>query len=382
MKKGLLLLLLASLPALLSAQGSLPRITLITGSPGEDLYSVFGHTAIRVQDTLRGRDLTYSYGVFDFDTPNFYLKFIRGKLNYKLGLQSYKSLLREYGASGRRLTEQEILLDDSDKTRLLRFLQENYKPENRYYLYDFFYDNCATRVRDALEATCGTEALSYPPAEPVDSLPTFRDFLHEYLARHDWTRFGIDLLLGRPTDKRMDFREQMFLPDYLASHLAQVRYRGGPLLGPEQEIIPLELELSRTPLPLRPVYIFGLLALVILAISWLRPGLWPAWLDTTLGMLAGLAGIFLLLMWFGTDHGAVKHNWNLLFLNPLALLWAFLISRKGKIAQPLGYLLAAMAFTAGILAPLLPQAIHPAAALLAIGLGIRFLQLSVNRKRQ
>ncbi|NJL76900.1 MAG: DUF4105 domain-containing protein [Saprospiraceae bacterium] len=127
------------------------RISLVTGSPGKDLYAQFGHSAIRVQDFKYNQDLVFNYGTFDFDTPNFYWKFVRGKLEYILSVGATSRMIPYYEREGRSLTEQEIQLDSAQQQRVLRILSFNYQPENRGYLYDFFFDNCATRIRDVFE---------------------------------------------------------------------------------------------------------------------------------------------------------------------------------------------------------------------------------------
>jgi hypothetical protein len=127
------------------------KVSLLTSSPGEDLYAQFGHSAIRITDTLSGQDLVFNYGLFDFNTPGFYLKFIRGKLPYQLGIQRFEPFLNTYIEENRQCRELEINLSEKERLALIHFLSVNYLPENREYPYDFFFDNCATRIRDILE---------------------------------------------------------------------------------------------------------------------------------------------------------------------------------------------------------------------------------------
>ena len=151
--KQLLLYILFVLASVTHAQdfGPNTKISLLTFGPGNDLYSKFGHSAIRLNDPSQGLDLSYNYGTFDFDTPNFYGKFVRGKLDYILSVDRTAPLLRYYKRTGREVIEQDIILDEVAVQGIAAFLIDNYKPENRTYKYDFFYDNCATRLRDIIE---------------------------------------------------------------------------------------------------------------------------------------------------------------------------------------------------------------------------------------
>ena len=152
------LLLFMCKPAQLFCQKGVPlylsehtKVSLLTSSPGEDLYAQFGHSAIRITDTLSGQDLVFNYGLFDFNTPGFYVKFIRGKLPYQLGIQRFDAFLNAYIEENRQCRELEINLNEKERLALINFLSVNYLPENREYPYDFFFDNCATRIRDILE---------------------------------------------------------------------------------------------------------------------------------------------------------------------------------------------------------------------------------------
>lgn len=350
-------------------------VTLLTGDPGSNLYSYFGHTGIRVTDSVRGTDVVYNYGVFDFNTPNFYLKFIRGKLLYQLDVFSWDNTLREYLYTGRRLTEQPLNLDPQTKARLLTFLQRNALPQNRSYLYDFFYDNCATRVRDVFEYAA-EGALSYPAdsSHNDSSGRTFRDALHRILQPHPWTIFGIDLLLGLPADRLMDYRHEMFLPDALSANLTRTTIDGTPVAGLPEEILPASPSPVRSgSYPLNPTLIFALLALTAMASVVIRPGWWPSVADRVLDIFSGLGGLLLLFLWIGTDHGAVKTNLNILMLNPLMLVSGLWFSRPSRVITMLRVVIGSLALAAGSVAPMLPQDIHPAAACWGITVGVRLL---------
>ncbi len=301
-------------------------ISLVTGSPGEDLYAVFGHSAIRVRDVFTGQDILYNYGTFDFDTPNFYLKFIRGKLPYMLSIDQTADLAYYYQLENRSLTEQVLNLTNEQEARLIEFLNWNYQPENRYYLYDFFYDNCATVFRDIFEKQFD---LSYQP-DTVRAV-TFRELLDEYIREKPWADFGIDLILGLPADKQADFRNQMFLPDYLASNLAKATIGGKPFMQPAVLLQPRVETATNSMIKFTPMLLFVIVALTAIIITLGKNEQIKNIFDITLLSACGLAGIFFLFMWFGTDHIATKWNWNVLWLNPLCLLMVVgIIGKKSK----------------------------------------------------
>lgn len=301
-------------------------ISLVTGSPGNELYSVFGHSAIRVRDERTERDVLYNYGTFDFNTPNFYWKFMRGKLPYMLSVEPTGDLFRTYVEEGRSITEQTLNLDAEQKEKLLQFLQWNYQPAHRYYMYDFFYDNCATVIRDIFEK-------EYQIDYQVDSVKdiTFRELLEEKLPDMRWTKFGMDLLLGTPADKKADFRNQMFLPEYLSRHLAQATLPNGEPLVQEAHT---KMLVQKTPVAkadaainFTPTLFFVIVAMLALVLTFTGSERMKDIFDFTFFILLGLGGLFILFMWFGTDHITTKNNWNLLWMNPLCLLLAIGIAQ-------------------------------------------------------
>ncbi len=339
------------------------RISLLISSPGEELYTAFGHSAIRVTDTLRNLDWVFNYGVFDFNTPNFYAKFVRGKLLYQLAIQEFPSYWRSYTGSQQRVTEQVLLLTPAQKREFLRLLMENYQPENRYYLYDFFYDNCATRIRDIIEEIA-EEKLIIPEAKGTNT--TFRDLLHYYVGDRYWTSFGIDIILGLEADKKAGLREQMFLPEFLGKNLAEYQFRqnGAARFILSEEIV-LMKEGPKKPLLsffLRPVFVLSLISLLLVLLSlFFRKKKQALLIDRLLFILLGLCGLFLLFMWFGTDHIATERNLNILWLNPLYLLYAVYLNRPMHIVHRLAKWLLILCNLAILINFLWwPQFIHPA----------------------
>ncbi|MBK6947876.1 MAG: DUF4105 domain-containing protein [Haliscomenobacter sp.] len=345
------------------------RISLLTCAPGEALYSKFGHSAIRVADPANQTDIVYNYGLFDFDTPNFYVKFIRGKLPYQLGVQSFRQFMWDYEYERREVLETPLHLSPEHQAELLRFLEINYLPENRQYPYDFFFDNCASRIRDVLEKTA---AMTYPPKDTMESSKTFRELLDEYIGMYPWINFGIDLILGLPTDQKAGFRGEMFLPDYLAKNLKAGQSIQKPVAAADTLLLSGQTGEPDHKPALTPFLAFALLFAAFALLSGLAPNSKALLLADALFFLAlGLAGSLFTFMWAGTDHDATHCNMNLLWANPLAFgAFAALFYPSRRIWPALGALGAAIALMGF---PFLPQALHPAVIPIALTVLLRCL---------
>ncbi len=310
------------------------QISLITCAPGAELYSVFGHTALRIVDSAANTDIIYNYGTFNFDDPDFYSKFVRGKLMYFLSQQSFPDFLYEYAYFKRGVTEQVLQLSPIEKKEIQLSLFENVREENRYYKYDFLYDNCATRLRDIIFKTNKDNA--FEPKAFAENGTTFRDYLHNYLSRAEmqWTTLGIDLLLGIGADKTMTTAECMFLPDYLAQGVS-LAIKGNTKLVerdrvhlPNAQDPPIKLPFWQTPL-----FFFSFLAFLVVLPSFFRSkaiASFQSIMDRIIFVLSGLLGLLLLFMWFGTDHQSFASNLNLVWAMPINLVVAFSIKRSRK----------------------------------------------------
>lgn len=317
-----LLLLLAS--PTLSAQQTLSenaRISLMTVAPGDMLYSTFGHSALRVYDPALRLDRCYNYGTFNFDEPNFLLKFCQGRLRYYLDVEPYQSFEYYNLADRRPMREQLLNLTPEKRRRLFDLLQENAREENKYYMYEFFYDNCATRIRDIVK-----EAFFHQIAFDSSALPlgtSMRHLLRPYLAEMPWTQFGIDLAIGQPSDRVALAEDFMFLPDYMHDLFASARINDSTMLVASEGSIP------PTPLPARPVYqpgFFGNPLWVMCLVAAL--GLLTMFsrraeriFDVVFWLVLGLAGLVLFLLWAATDHTSTKMNWNILWALPTHLFF-------------------------------------------------------------
>lgn len=330
-------------------------VSLLTCSPGSELYSKFGHSAIRVYDPYAGVDIVYNYGLFDFNTPNFYLKFIRGKLPYQLGIQRFYSFMWDYQSEGRKVEEIPLLLDLDARKKLLDFLEYNYRPENRQYPYDFFFDNCASRIRDVLEQSAG---ITYSRVGSGEKGKTFRQLLDDYIGQYDWIDFGIDLILGLPADQKADFRGEMFLPDYLAKNLQAGRTNNSPVTGDSILLLEPLPEAKRMSLLPPPFVFFSLLFLGAALLTWKGTRRAQKGFDVLYFSLLGLSGALFMFMWVFTDHDATHANLNLLWANPLAFVGALAAAFGGRSLWL--KVVAGLTLVALLGFPFLPQQLHPA----------------------
>lgn len=349
------------------------QVSLITCAPGAELYSVFGHTALRIVDSAANTDIIYNYGTFNFDDPDFYSKFVRGKLMYFLSQQSFPDFLYEYAYFKRGVTEQVLQLSQTEKKKIQSSLFENVREENRYYKYDFLYDNCATRLRDIIFRANKDKA--FEPTAFAENRATFRDYLHNYLSRAEmqWTTLGIDLLLGIGADKTMTKTESMFLPDYLAQGVSQSVQGTAKLVErdqvhlPNAQALPMKLPFWQTPL-----FFFSFLAFLVILPSFLRSkGMvsFQSIMDRIIFILSGLLGLVLLFMWFGTDHQSFANNINLVWAMPINLLVAFSLNRPRKwLKKYLRY------YSLLLLLLMIPVLLHP--GIINIGLCPLILVLS------
>ena len=307
-------------------------ISLLTGSPGTELYSTFGHSAIRVHDPSTGMDLVFNYGTFDFNTPNFYLKFAQGKLNYKLSIETFEQFRAGFIYENRSVVEQKFNLTHDQKNRLFALLEQNYLPENRYYKYDFFFDNCATRIRDLMITAFGEDFEYHYPEDWSTSNLTFRNLIDMYLTYHHWSDFGIDLALGLPTDAIATPADYMFLPDYLSEGLGTATID----LGDEQTVFTTPPKLiianeERTPdvFAITPIKLMWVIFLVGAALSFwaYRRQMKIGWFDKIYFSIIGLVGWVVFLLWFATDHIATKDNMNVLWAVPLFFPMVFFYAK-------------------------------------------------------
>ncbi len=310
------------------------RISIITCEPGTELYSLFGHSAVRVVDSNFVADVIYNYGTFDFSDPNFYQKFVQGKLKYFLSISSTEDFIQDYTAENRTVTEQVLLLTAIEKRSIRDALAENIKEENRFYLYDFFLDNCTTRLRDLVKRNRQPE-INLPAVMSTNF--TFRNAIHQYLdsGKMYWSKLGIDILLGAPTDAVMTVDQQKFLPENFMHSLdknttgeivgeTNVLYKANEVTGDSFAITPLMCSL---------LYLLIGILLTYWSIKKAKVSFALRFFDLLLFLLLGLLGCLLIFMWIGTDHTMTKTNYNLLWAIPTHVFAVFLVTSKSKLSK-------------------------------------------------
>ncbi len=318
------------------------RISLVTVMPGDAVHSLFGHSAIRVTDADRGLDLSYSYGTFNFDDDFFVAKFALGRMDYYLSVAYWRNALRLYrDIEERPAVEQVLDLTRDERDHLFNFLQANAREENRYYRYDFLFDNCSTRIRDALDEALGS---SVDFRNGRRSNQTFRQLLRPYLADTPFLELGIDLLLGARVDRQASLSETAFLPDYLErtfdrAVLSDSLGRERPLVASKDSLITIA-EYSRQDggANWAALVLWIVCAFILLQTISDARGKKPAGMtDVILFGLVGLVGCFLLFMWFGTAHHVTAANWNLAWAWPTHLVYAAIVARREVTAATASY---------------------------------------------
>jgi hypothetical protein len=300
------------------------EISLLTFGPGPALYTVFGHSAIRVNDPRNRIDLMFNYGTFDFSQENFYWRFIRGDIYYWLSVTRAEGFIDDYKANDQSIREQVLNLDQEQKQKVWDFLVNNAMPENRFYFYDFFLDNCATRIKDLVYLT-----TPFQLSDTVFQAPlSFREATDMYLQANPWGDLGIDIGLGSPSDRKMKPEEYMYLPDYLYLGFKYSKdAQGRPLVARDellfQDLYPLEGPWFT------PAILFVLLLIAAIWWSWKQRkyGLKYRLPDNVLFILLGIMGIVLLFLWFGTRHVATAYNQDLLWVSPL---YFFLLGNRER----------------------------------------------------
>ena len=297
------------------------EISVLTIGPGESLNDAFGHNGFRVKDTSLGIDVVYGYGAYDFNAPNFYLKFAQGKLNYLISRDNFSDFNYHYTYYNRTINEQVLNFTAQEKQKLFNFLENNYKPENRRYLYDFFYDNCATKIRDVtLKATDSKIDFVLPENFEVK---TFRTLIHEHVGLNTWGSFGIDIALGSVIDREATVNEQQFLPKYIHTFFETATLNGTERLVKRSSTLYEKKETNSSyNLLFSPLVIMGLLGLGILFLTYkdYKNNTRSKWLDAVIFGITGVVGILILFLWFATDHTATAQNYNLLWAFPFNIL--------------------------------------------------------------
>ncbi len=310
------------------------EVSLLTCQPHDEVYSLYGHTAIRFHDSHRenGVDVAFNYGVFNFHAPHFVARFVFGLTDYELGAYPYHLFQKEYQRFGSMVTEQVLNLTAQEKYRLRQLLGDNLRPENRVYRYNYFYNNCTTKARDIIEQ-CINGHVDY--AEREDYKPTYREMVHDMTQRNPWSRWGNDLLLGYPADQTTNLREQEFLPHNLMYDFDRAQIRtdsiARPLVKERRVSVPPGIQMHEAGFPLTPLQCFICLlvvAIILFAVQWSMHRIFVVW-EVLMMLTLGIMGIVVFLMLF-SQHPTVSLNMQIALLNPVHFFFLrSVIKRKG-----------------------------------------------------
>lgn len=345
---------------------------ILTCGAGDEFYTSFGHSAVRICDSTQGIDVVYNYGTFDFDIPHFYWTFARGHLNYCLSRTTFDNFLFTYGYEQRAVWQQQLRLTPQETNNLFVMLENNYLPEYRYYLYDFFRDNCATRVRDMVANSLCHRALS--PECVTDTNLTYRNLLYRSTEKTLlWWRFGVDLCLGQRCDHRCSNYEYMFSPLEMMSQFdtLTVSDTGEPLANPAQQLLADTRDpASRSVSPTLTFWLLFFAVAILTFIGWGKN--WRLrWLDIILFLLPFLISLLVIFLWIFSSHYCAKVNLNILWASPLFIYFLVRLrkSRPWLVVLQMLMLLWVVVMT---IAPL-PQQLNAAVMPIALTLFIRLL---------
>jgi len=307
------------------------EISIITAGPGDVLYEAFGHSAIRVKDATLNLDIIFNYGLFDFNQPNFYVNFVKGRLLYRLGKQSFRRFITSYDYQQRWVKDQVLNLSLVDRIKIFEYLNENSLPENAEYLYDPYFNNCATKLRDIAKEILGNK-IQFPSSFSDENF-TLRQLMNQELPWNTWGSFGINLALGNTLDKELIADNYMYLPDYVHKGFQKATITENkittPLVLEERQL----LRYTEKQIKIQwynPFFVFSLLLLITIVVTFRdqKRNIRSKWLDFTLFFVTGVLGIIICFLWFFTDHYTAPNNFNLLWAFVLNFFVAFILLKS------------------------------------------------------
>jgi hypothetical protein len=348
-----------------TAQNDSIRFSLMTCSPGPQVYELYGHTAIRYENLNTHEDWVFNYGMFNFNKPHFIYRFAKGETDYELGVMPYDIFIEEYKGRGSAVIQQTLNLRPDETLKLLQLLSDNYRPENRTYRYNYFYDNCTTRARDRIEEAIDGRVI-YPfhiNAAELDMLKkgklnvietTYRSITKQFTGGHPWAQFGNDMALGAEADRPIGARQQMFSPFYMMAFADSARIVGldgsvRPLVAQKTLVVPMGDLHYTSEFPLSPMACACIFLVITVGISIYeyrkRRLLWGY--SAFVYGVQGLAGCIIAFMFLFSSHPTVGSNWLIIIFNPIPLLclpWILysVFHHKKCIYHPLNLLVLAL----------------------------------------
>jgi len=338
-RNSLLLLFFISLIPTSHAQVQLSvysEVSIVTADSGSELFEAFGHSAIRIKDPVLQLDIIYNYGMFDFNAPNFYTNFVKGKLLYKLGRQRFERFIDSYNYQKRWVKQQVLNLNQQEKQAFFIYLENNATPNNRQYLYDPYYNNCATKLRDLSTILLG-EKIHFPPLNSIEKKQSLRSLMEEEIPWNTWGSFGINLALGNQLDQIVPEEDYMYLPNYVFQKfkVATINRDGNVenLVKRDEALLTHPNQTYQTQI-ISPFLIFSLLSLLGIWITYkdYKKRKRTKWIDFLSFFFTGILGIVLVFLWFFTNHSTTPNNFNVLwaFAPNLCIAFLFLKEKPNK----------------------------------------------------
>lgn len=304
------------------------EVSIVTIGPGNELYEKFGHSSIRIKDPILNFDFAYDYGIFDFNAPNFYTNFAKGRLLYKVARYPFQYVLQSKKQEKRWIKEQVLQLSREEIQAFFLYLENNVLPQNATYAYDPYFDNCATKLRDITQQILGNKVQF--PEKLTASEYSLRQLMNKEIHWNTWGNLGINVALGNRLDQIASASEYMYLPDYVFKAFQKATYNGKKLVQQERVLLNFEEPTSQVQLFLNPFLIFCILALLGLYITY-RNFIYhrrSKWLDFLLFFTTGTIGVLIVFLWFFTDHTTTANNFNFLWAFPFNIVIAFIALKK------------------------------------------------------
>jgi hypothetical protein len=331
-KKYFLLLCFLSFFNVSNAQINLSvysEVSIVTADAGSELFEAFGHAAIRIKDPVLQLDVIYNYGMFDFNAPNFYTNFVKGKLNYQLGRQRFNQFINSYNYQKRNVQQQVLNLSQQEKQAFFLYLENNAAPKNRDYWYDPYYNNCATKLRDITTTILGDQVTFTKLHQPQKKY-SLRALMRQEIPWNTWGSFGINLALGNKLDVIATESQYMYLPNYIFQKFRiATRIQNGEIvdLVKREDLLLKHKKQSYKSQLLSPLFVFILLSLLGFLITYkdYTETKRTKWFDFLILFISGIIGVVVLFLWFFTDHTTTPNNFNFLWAFAPNLLMAFLL---------------------------------------------------------
>ena len=300
------------------------KISILSIGEGQSLADAFGHTGIRIIDKKTNSDVVFNFGIYDYNAPNFYSNFVKGRPVYKLGVQNYISFINNYIKQDRYIIEHVINLDKKATQKIINLLVKNLEDPN--YIYDYLRDNCSTRVADLF-----IKQTEQPQNTKIDILTenSYRKLIHSKINENSWGALGIDLCLGAIMDRKISIKETLFLPEKLMQYLDSLIEKDSKSITKNIIFSPQSSLLYNENLP-NPLLINSLLSVLLIFITFLnfKKSIWKKWIDILIYFSSGTLGLLVIYLWFFSNHFASAQNFNFLWAFPFNLIMVYVLLRE------------------------------------------------------